>query len=269
MMTIFELLFVALLIILAIQLCKKRCASRPSSTSNPATYSRPDLERFRRENQRNGGQASYQHSVNVANPDERKELVRKNLFSKTISGEKSVLNLAHLLAISRGAEGAMMDEEVGICNSTGDGVPRIDADTKSNSVEIEPSMTHDDLTLDATISEMSVLPEPTAPPLHSKDMVVAEGNSELSPETQPDATPQANEATQGSLRNLFSNLTQNIRRLSLQQTTEEKHIECCICLDNFNPNDIIAWAKDGGDATPISSEGTDTGCDHIFHQGKV
>jgi len=47
-------------------------------------------------------------------------------------------------------------------------------------------------------------------------------------------------------------------------------LECSICLENFEPNDIIAWAKDGGDPPTLSSTAHNNedavGCDHIFHK---
>lgn len=44
--------------------------------------------------------------------------------------------------------------------------------------------------------------------------------------------------------------------------------ECAICLEHYSPNDIIAWARDGGEA-PTSNENSivsSTGCAHIFHK---
>jgi len=284
MTAIIELLFLVFLFLIFVQLCKRFCnRDRPQ---NPVTTSTStdnnDLERFRRDaGPRNRGQAAatgggyYQHTVNAHNAvssADRQDLVRKNLFTKTISGEKSVLDLSSLLAISRGAQGAMIDEEIGVCNPSGD-VAFADAAKSVDVVLVEPCTTHDDLTLNSTLSDMSISPEPSAPTFQTSEV-----NSEICLEvqpipsvaTEPMTSQQPNESTKGSLRNLLMNLKQNVRRLSHLQTSEEKYpLECSICLDSFNQNDTIAWAKDGGDPTPISC-GTDIpGCDHIFHQGKA
>ena len=265
-MTIFELIFIVVLLILVVKVCQKRWnRNRTAEPPNPtSTRSRADLDRFRRENR---GQAaaseSYQRTANTRNSAERKELVRKNLFSKSISGEKSVLDLARLLAISRGTEVAMVDEEVGGCGS-------IDAGKGAKQVAVEACESRDNLTLNTTMDSesTSVMPEPTAPPLQSRDSVAPEAKRENHSEAQSTSTAHLEEgATGSSIRNLLYNITDTVRRFSQPQASEEKHLECSICLDNFNSNDVIAWAKDGGDPTPISGAASDdTGCDHIFHQ---
>lgn len=284
MTAIIELLFLVFLFLIIVQLCKRFCnRDRPQ---NPVTTSTStgnnDLERFRRDARpRNRGQAAatgggyYQNNINAENAvssADRKELVRKNLFTKTISGEKSVLDLSRLLAISRGAEVAMIDEELGVCNPSGD-VAFAYTDKSADVVLVEPCTTHDDLTLNSTLSDISISPQSSAPTVQTSEV-----NSEIPREVQPIpsaattpmASQQPSDSTKGSLRNILINLKQNVRRLSHIQTSEEKYpLECSICLDSFNQNDTIAWAKDGGDPTPISSQTDITGCDHIFHQGKA
>jgi len=49
-------------------------------------------------------------------------------------------------------------------------------------------------------------------------------------------------------------------------------LECSICLENFESNDTIAWAKDGGDpptsfvSSAANNDNDAVGCDHIFHK---
>ena len=44
--------------------------------------------------------------------------------------------------------------------------------------------------------------------------------------------------------------------------------ECAICMEHYSPNDVIAWAKDGGEAktTNTNSLASSEGCPHIFHK---
>jgi predicted RNA-binding Zn ribbon-like protein len=201
-----------------------------------------DLERFRRQSQRNVSTSTGSNSPNAINAEERRELVRKNLFTKTISGEKSVADLARLLAISRGAEIGMADEEVGGCSSPSD---------VYNST--------------ATMPDVSPI-HPSVPPVHAIPEVQVKSEERRD---RPITSPNPTEETPISLRNILNNLTQSARRLS-HPATDDKQLECSICLENFNPNDAISWAKDGGDPTPTSNSAfADTGCDHIFHQGKI
>mmetsp|Transcript_41926 Transcript_41926/g.88018 ORF Transcript_41926/g.88018 Transcript_41926/m.88018 type:complete len:373 (-) Transcript_41926:171-1289(-) len=60
--------------------------------------------------------------------------------------------------------------------------------------------------------------------------------------------------------------------------THSNKIECSICLDEYSPNDTIAWAKDGGDPPTSwsarlngtsSNNNENAGCDHIFHKGCI
>ena len=219
----------------------------------------PDLERFRRNSQRDMGsnntvrayQQTNQDAINVA---DRKELVRKNLFAKTISGEKSVLDLAHLLAISRGTEGVLIDQEVGLAQSK-------ELKVASATIE-EVCVGNADLALNTTNSNVPPL-EASAPDMQPVDAVATHRN-----ENHPKHRQYSSDKDPGSFRNILNLLTQNVLRGPQSQVTGENCVECSICLENFNPNDVVVWAKDGGDPTPISNSGfADTGCDHIFHQG--
>ena len=171
-------------------------------------------------------------------------MIKKNLFVKSISGEKSVLDLAHLLAISRGADLEVGGGDAGV---VGD---EVEKEEKEAAIITEA----EEMTLNDTET-----PPPSAPahPTHEHDTI------KIQVIQDPPST--AEETT--SLRHLLSNLKNVSRRLSHNHHPER--IECSICLENFEPNDRIGWAKDGGDATSVSNEVfADTGCDHIFHEGE-
>lgn len=246
---------------LCIHICRKRCNSdsrNPANASANIPSTSADLERFRHQSH-----TRHQSSTNV---EERRELIRKNLFTKTISGEKSVADLARLLAISRGSDGGMIDEEIGFRPPADE----IDLPVSDKKDTVETGGNHDDLTLNSTHSDMTS-PEPSAPPLSPTEITAQNATDNVHQEG--DTTAQGRDETSVSLLHILANLTHNVSiRLSRQpQAAEEKHYECSICLEEFNPNDTIGWAKDGGDPTTISNSGSggNTGCDHIFHQGDV
>jgi hypothetical protein len=59
-----------------------------------------------------------------------------------------------------------------------------------------------------------------------------------------------------------------VRRICRRRRQDDP--ECSICLEHYSPNDIIAWAKDGGEAPAPNGNSntivTSTGCAHIFHK---
>lgn len=255
---IYALFIYVIIVILCIHFCRKKCHSDSRTPSNASIANIPhapaDLERFRR-------QSHTRDQCSTTNVEERRELVRKNLFTKTISGEKSVADLTRLLAISR-CYGGTIDEEIG-CRPSAD---EIDTHKPDKVDAMETGVSHDDLTSNSTRSSA----EPSAPPL-SPTETTAENTTDIVHKEEGTAS-QVREETSGSLLHILANLTHNVSiRLSRQpQAADEKHYECSICLEEFNPNDTIGWAKDGGDPTTISSsESTNTGCDHIFHQGDI
>ena len=251
MLTIIELIFCIIVFLLIVQICKRRFNT--SREDNGNINNNPDLERFRRRHPSRSGERrsarTYQSTANnvsgtnAINIPERRELIKKNLFVKSISGEKSVLDLAHLLAISRGA-----DLENGVSDA---------ALVENGPIEKEVAITEttgDIVTADATADTS---PPPSAPPPHENDTIKLQILQEP-PSTTEETT---------SLRNLLSNLKNVSRRFS--HNTPSDRMECSICLEHFETNDRIGWAKDGGDATSVSNEGfADTGCDHIFHEGE-
>eukprot|EP00956_Cyclotella_meneghiniana_P008683 scaffold11862_cov74-Cyclotella_meneghiniana.AAC.3 len=264
MLTVLELLFVAVVIVFVVQCCKRKYSNRNCNQENNDTDTTDTIDvESPRQSQ---SQRRRSRDTPPIDLEARRELVCKNLFTKSISSEKSVTDLARLLAISRGAT---VDEELG-CDQIRDelGVDK-----------------YDELTLNSTNSELEMSSiEPSAPPLTAEDDVAdvidntstidtTHGNGEVhaaineyKATTIWSAPPQNPEDEHpASLRNLITNLTHNVtKRLSYYPHKEEKRLECSICLEHFEPNDTIGWAKDGGDPTPIS--GADTGCDHIFHQ---
>lgn len=267
MLTVLELLFVAVVILCVVQCCKRKYSNRNcnnQANNDTDTTDTVDLERPRQSQ----SQRRSSRDTPPIDLDARRELVCKNLFTKSISSEKSVKDLARLLAISRGAT---VDEEMGYDQSTdGLGVDK-----------------YDELTLNSTNSELELSSiEPSTPPLTSERDDVAdvtdksstidtthndgEGHTAINEyratitKSAPSQNPEEHPAP---LRNLITNLTHNVtKRLSYYPHIEGKRLECSICLEHFDPDDTIGWAKDGGDPTPIS--GADTGCDHIFHQSK-
>ena len=59
-----------------------------------------------------------------------------------------------------------------------------------------------------------------------------------------------------------------VRRICRRRRHDDPEPECSICLEHYSSNDVIAWAKDGGEAPPSNGNGivTSTGCAHIFHK---
>ena len=93
---------------------------------------------------------------------DRKELIKKNLFTRVIQREESVRELCEVLSISRG--GYEVDEELGVCGSA-------DRTTTSSSSEpaqpspSAPSLESDNAN-DATEVQTEQTTEPTSMPVH-------------------------------------------------------------------------------------------------------
>lgn len=208
----------------------------------------------------------------------RKEMIEKNLFCKVIEREESVRELSGLLAISRGGD---VDEELG-------GRDASPADVPSGG---PTSFDKPDRTGDSSLSESS-MPAASAPPATtaaaSTDTIATAISSPPPNLPTSNTLPRPNPITLEPIRNLWSNLAHNIQSGSERGETTTvsttpaavaagygtqhvaQKLECSICLDQYSPNETIAWAKDGGDPPTLTSTGiainNEMGCDHIFHK---
>lgn len=196
--------------------------------------------------------------------------------------------LSQLLAISRGGR-VDDDEEMGLgervassARSSDEGDRRASAAAKQ-----KPNL------IGSAASESS-LPEPSAPPVSERsittDNVASAINSQPTAAAAAD-TPLSNPITLEPIRNLWTNLTHNLPTSERSEgapppppqcstspndafNLQHNKLECSICLDDYQPNDTIAWAKDGGDPPTSVSNATianndNAGCDHIFHKGCI
>mmetsp|Transcript_25818 Transcript_25818/g.47481 ORF Transcript_25818/g.47481 Transcript_25818/m.47481 type:complete len:306 (-) Transcript_25818:156-1073(-) len=255
-------------IILCYNCCVKGARARGLDGQDGPLDNHEDLRRFRERMSERGGEGDSGDPV--AQDDNgtsvivaRKEIIEKNLFSRQIHREESVKELSHLLAISRGG---FVDEELGEC-------------------ALKPDMT-------ASLSE-SLLPTPSAPPstaaaAATTDMIATAISSP--PDPPSFIAPPKNPLTlEPAIRNLWSNLTHNLQgserdnaaaptsntpcqtnAFTISNTAHVHKLECSVCLNQYSPNETIAWAKDGGDPPTLSSASVsinnDMGCDHIFHK---
>ena len=172
--------------------------------------------------------------------------------------------MADILAVSRG--NITVDEELGIDSSSfenSDG--SCDECLKTNlTAETEDSAPE--------------FPGASAPqsPNCTDNIAVAIQNPNMESE---DDYPSRETSRQDVIRNILFNSsksdTSQQRILEMCPTvgnssdTGKVRLECSICLDHFEPEDEVAWAKDGGDpgepgSTSVSS--IDAGCDHIYHR---
>ena len=195
---------------------------------------------------------------------DRKELIRKSLHFRRIHREESVKDLAVLLAISRGN---IIDEELG-CDSS------FKKNDDAGSECLKANLTTE--TEDSTPE----FPEASAPQSpHCTDNIAVAIQSP--PMKSEDNNPSRETTTlQGVIRNIFSAAkddTAQQRTVQMCPTLgnaanigkDQRRLECSICLDHFEPEDEVAWAKDGGDpgepgSTSVSS--IEAGCDHIYHR---
>ena len=247
-MIIVELILVIALLVLFYQCCLKgrrsRMSGRPRQDERSHVAAGVDASgggepaRSARNDGPPGGRNPDPRGRGSASRVTRKELVEKNLFSRRISREESVKELSRILAAARGRSDPRnggYDEEMGTRN-------------EPSSVETEKaSPVGEDLpNIETASTEDSSLPEPSAPSTDSVSIFTV--------------------APRGSLKNLFHEWMQP----SSKTRSSHHPLECSICLDSFSPDDVIAWAKDGGDAPPDSlsnhAGNNDAGCDHIFHR---
>jgi len=223
--------------------CYYKISTTPSSQNNNRsdTQHDRDLRQIRQRLSERGNRPRVGVTSSGDTSDDiavdRKELIKKNLFTRVIQREESVRELCEVLSISRGSY--EVDEELG-------------------------SVAAADRTTTSTPSESSQ-PSPSAPSLESDTTndATAVQTEQTTESTLPVHRLLANLIGSEREDGLFSNIpntnnTTKKQELSNDNTT--KQLECSICLECYSPNDTIAWAKDGG------TNSSDAGCDHIFHQ---
>ena len=177
---------------------------------------------------------------------DRKELIKKNLFTRVIQREESVRELCEVLSISRG--GYEVDEELGVCGSAA--VDRTTTSSPSEPAEPSPSAPCLESDIDGTIAAQS---EQTT---ESTLMRVNRLLANLIGSEREDGLF-SNISLEPQLNN--TKTTKKKQEVINDNNNNTKQLECSICLECYSPNDTIAWAKDGG------TNSSDAGCDHIFH----
>ncbi len=260
-----------------------------------------DLRRFReRLSRANGGDgdlrrvsASATQTVSESDLAARSELIQQNLFVRQINREESVKELSRLLAISRGGDGAIIDEEED--EERGRGPRHVVVATKESSSDTAIKLGADCNDLEGGNDVHVPLP-PSAPPpplppgevtpaaetatsTNATSAMTAVGrlwrSFSQSQQSDPDIVQQVADNNKENNNSIIHNTTiHNSVPLSSSSLKLSNKIECSICLEQYSPHDIIAWAKDGGgcDAPPTFSSTTptpssyNTGCDHIFHR---
>jgi len=176
---------------------------------------------------------------------DKKELIKKNLFTRVIQREESVRELCEVLSVSR--DGYEVDEELGVCGSVAAAADRMKTSPPSEPAQPSPSAPslESDATIDdTTATQTEQITESTVMPVHRllANLIGSERED-----------------------GLFSNIlqpntnTNNTKKQEIPNDNNTKQLECSICLECYAPNDTIAWAKDGG------TNSSDAGCDHIFH----
>ena len=258
---------------------------------------------------RRGSRSSSAVTVSESDLAARKELIHQNLFTRQINREESVMELSLLLAISRGG-GA--DVNVNIMEEEDIELGRhcvIASKEPSSDSERRLMGENDDEETNNTTPYTEInaptlppnAPAPSAPPMPTIEVTPSAETTtstattkataaisriwrSLSQRQQSDATiilesapqqPQQphqqannNNNDMGSTRTIHNSVS-----LSSSSLRHPNKIECSICLEQYSPNDIIAWAKDGGGDAPLPSTSSgnaassyNTGCDHIFHR---
>ena len=88
--------------------------------------------------------------------------------------------------------------------------------------------------------------------------------------TNPNSTTETTQKT--NINTVTPNGISSSRNTIHYNNVTTHKLECSICLENFEPNDTIAWAKDGGDppssfvSSTANNDNDAVGCDHIFHR---
>lgn len=245
--------------------------------SNLTAEQQEDLRRLRERISERGN--PFDPALRARENEARKELIEKNVFSRQIHREESVRELSNLLAIARGGVVDAVDEELGECSPAA-------ASDDSNGLSANatgPHPTPSSAEEPAASTAESSLPPPSAPPAQAQgttDTIATAIASQPETATKNDApAPGRNPITLEPILNMWSNLAQTIgseregtKPNSQPATTGHRHkLECSICLEEYSPNDTIAWAKDGGDppaaaSSTVAAIRNDAGCDHIFHK---
>ena len=297
-------IFICIAFVFILYQCCVRNARRSSQLNENQNQNQEDLQRVR---QRLSSERATSRTTGTASERAvaRKVLIEQNLFSRRIiRGDASVKDLSQLLAISRGG----IDSEIDIDIELG-GIPATSAEVDDEELDAAAN----NMPTISGVPEVAAaddMPTPSAPLQEatsttrttdtiataiSTHPVIVELNDD-NPERRPSVT----------LRNLWNNLTSSANNLNLERdiasasasalqkpnantscssdsrnTTHHKNgmtyhkMECSICLENFVSNDLVAWAKDGGDPPPQSQSSSaavaassmnNAGCDHIFHK---
>eukprot|EP00585_Thalassiosira_rotula_P010764 CAMPEP_0196134594 /NCGR_PEP_ID=MMETSP0910-20130528/3462_1 /TAXON_ID=49265 /ORGANISM="Thalassiosira rotula, Strain GSO102" /LENGTH=372 /DNA_ID=CAMNT_0041394557 /DNA_START=120 /DNA_END=1238 /DNA_ORIENTATION=+ len=240
---IIELFIVISFILVCYHCCIKGTRERGYDRDHDESRNHEDLRRFReRLSERAAAQAqdgnNGDDSDANANTPARKELIEKNLFSRTIQREESVKELSRLLAISRGG---VVDEELGLGGASthapdDDDAPASGAgDEDSGGATCSAGADHSDLLrdpnasmTDALAASESSMPSPSAPASSLTEVATTTATTTTTtttdtiatalssaPSNPPAATtnipPKLNPITLEPIRNLWSNLTHNIQ----------------------------------------------------------
>jgi len=229
--------------------CYYKASQNSSSQNNNRNDSHVrDLRQIRqrlseRGNRPRVGVTSSNNTTDDSIAVDRKELIKKNLFTRVIQKEESVRELCEVLSISRG--GYEVDEELGIGGCCSDRTT-----TSSTSEPAQPSPSapslESDTTNDTTATQTEQITESTVMPVHRllANLIGSEREDGLF-SNSPLESQQSN--------------TNTTKKQEISNDNNTKQLECSICLECYSPSDTIAWAKDGG------TNNSDAGCDHIFH----
>lgn len=223
----------------------------------------------------------------------RKELIELNIFVRQIQREESVKELSRLLVISRGGGDAddvavVVAEDERVVEGFDEELGREHDTAEESSHTKTKKQLRDENNGNGGDAPPPSAPTPSAPPLPT---------AEVTPTTTPAAatrtTPTSAALAVGRLWRSFSrrhsdsiivdnthhedpqdnhnniwNVT-TIYNTSVRQSQHSNRLECSICLEQYLPDDTIAWAKDGGDdpsSNTSSSNAPSIGCEHIFHK---
>lgn len=259
-----------------------------SEAAAAPSYAQPeDLRRLReRIVSERGRDRRFEDGAREDNDGSRDELIEKNIFSRRIHREDSVRKLSNLLAISRGRA---VDEEVSAA------VPRpvpnadeIDSESLLPMPSAPPGPVQSTAGAIATAIALRPAKDGATVAKNAKTLEQIHhllGNLAQTIEKVASSGGDASlyQARYDELQGKYSEMELQI---ASAQGSERKggepssqtaapgnaqRLECPICLEEYCPNDTIAWAKDGGDPPVASSSDdvgvrNDTGCDHIFHK---
>ena len=231
--------------------CYYKASQSSSSQNNNSSNIQHDRE-LRQIRQRLSERGSHRPRVGVTSSNDttdnsialdRKELIKKNLFTRAIQREESVRELCEVLSISRG--GYEVDEELGLelDRSTTTSSPSEPTQPSPSVPSLESDTTND------TTAQIKQTTESIVMPVHRllANLIGSEREdglfSNISLEPQPN-----------------TNNTKTKKQEISNDNNTTKQLECSVCLECYSPNDTIAWAKDGG------TNSSDAGCDHIFHR---